>query len=152
MSAQRGGGIEKMKRWILLHMDGSPHRSFHDHRWYDLLVILDDATSEIYYARLVDEESAGTVMAGLREVIAERGVFRALYSDRGSHFFHTPKAGEKFRERKTQVCRMLEQLGIRMILPYSSQARRRSERALRTYQERLPEGLRLRGIKDSGAS
>ena len=35
-----------------------------DERWYDLLVILDDATSEIYYAQLVEEESTLTVMAG----------------------------------------------------------------------------------------
>ena len=65
-----------------------------DERWYDLIVILDDATSEIYYAQLVEEESTRTVMAGLREVIAHKGVFCALYSDRGSHFLLTPKAGE----------------------------------------------------------
>jgi hypothetical protein len=33
---------------MLLHIDGSKHRWFLDERWYDLLVILDDATSEIY--------------------------------------------------------------------------------------------------------
>ena len=63
-------------------------------RWYDLLVIMDDATSEVYYAQLVEEESTATVMAGLRTVIEEQGVFCALYSDRASHFFLTPKAGE----------------------------------------------------------
>src|SRR2546430_13977141 len=51
-----------------------------------LIVILDDATSEIYYAQLVEEESPRTVMAGLREVIQAKGLFCALYSDRGSHF------------------------------------------------------------------
>ena len=132
---------------MLLHMDGSPHRWFQDQRWYDLLVILDDATSEIYYAQLVEEESTRTVMAGLREVIAEHGVFCSLYSDRGSHFFHTPKAGERVGERKTQVGRALEQLGIRMIPAYSPQARGRSERGFRTWQGRLPQELRLRGIK-----
>jgi hypothetical protein len=35
---------------MLLHIDGSQHGWFQDERWYDLLVILDDATSEIYYA------------------------------------------------------------------------------------------------------
>ena len=132
---------------MLLHMDGSPHRWFQDQRWYDLLVILDDATSEIYYAQLVEEESTRTVMAGLREVIAKHGIFCCLYSDRGSHFFHTPKAGEKVGERKTQVGRALEQLGIRMIPAYSPQARGRSERGFRTWQGRLPQELRLRGIK-----
>ena len=68
---------------------------FQDERWYDLIVILDDATSEIYYAQLVEEESTATVMAGLREVIERKGVFCALYSDRGSHFWLTPKVGGK---------------------------------------------------------
>ena len=66
---------------------------FQDERWYDLIVILDDATSEIYYAQLVEEESTATVMAGLKEVIERRGVFCALHSDRGSHFWLTPKVG-----------------------------------------------------------
>jgi transposase len=131
---------------MLLHMDGSPHRWFQDERWYDLLVILDDATSGIYYAQLVEEESTRTVMAGLREVVEKHGLFCALYSDRGSHFFHTPKAGEKVGERRTQVGRALEQLGTRMIPAYSPQARGRSERGFRTWQGRLPQELRLRGI------
>src|ERR1700731_631540 len=79
---------------MLLHIDGSEHRWFQDERWYDLLVILDDASSEIYYAQLVEEESSTTVLAGLQEVIARKGIFCALYSDRGSHFWLTPKAGE----------------------------------------------------------
>src|SRR3982750_1676330 len=78
---------------MLLHIDGSKHRWFQGERWYDLLVILDDATSEIYYAPLVEEESTRTVMAGLREVIETQGLFCALYRDGGSHFFVTPKAG-----------------------------------------------------------
>ena len=76
---------------MLLHIDGSKHRWFGDERWYDLIVILDDATSEIYYAQLVEEESTRTVMAGLREVIVKQGFFCALYSDRGSHFFRDPE-------------------------------------------------------------
>ncbi len=72
---------------MLLHIDGSKHQWFGDERWYDLIVILDDATSEIYYAQLVEEESTRTVMAGLREVIEAKGLFCALYSDRGSHFW-----------------------------------------------------------------
>ncbi|MGB8580378.1 MAG: helix-turn-helix domain-containing protein [Candidatus Sulfotelmatobacter sp.] len=71
---------------MLLHIDGSRHQWFQDERWYDLIVILDDATSEIYYAQLVEEESTATVMAGLREVIERQGVFCALYSDRGNAF------------------------------------------------------------------
>jgi transposase len=77
---------------MLLHIDGSKHRWFQDDRYYDLIVLLDDATSEIYYAQLVEEESTRTVMQGVREVIERKGLFCALYSDRGSHFFYTPKA------------------------------------------------------------
>ena len=74
---------------MLLHIDGSKHRWLNDDRWYDLIVILDDATGEIYYAQLVEEESTRTVMAGLRTVIEQQGLFCALYSDRASHFFVT---------------------------------------------------------------
>ena len=89
---------------MLLHIDGSRHRWFQDERWYDLLAILDDATSQIYYAQLVEEESTLTVMAALRAVIEKQGAFCALYSDRASHFFHTPKAGEPIdAHRPTQV-------------------------------------------------
>ena len=59
---------------MLLHIDGSRHRWFQDDRYYDLIVILDDATSEIYYAQLVAEESTLTVMAGIREVIESQGL------------------------------------------------------------------------------
>ena len=91
---------------MMLHIDGSKHRWLNDDRYYDLLVILDDATSEIYYAQLVEEESTRTVMAALREVIETRGLFCSLYSDRGSHFFVTRKAGEKVDpHRLTQVGR-----------------------------------------------
>ena len=79
---------------MLLHIDGSRHQWFQDERWYDLIVILDDATSEIYYAQLVEEEATMPVMAGLKEVIERKGVFCALYSDRASHFWLTAKAGE----------------------------------------------------------
>jgi len=132
---------------MLLHIDGSKHRWLNDDRWYDLLVILDDASSEIYYAQLVEEESTRTVMAALREVIESQGLFCALYSDRGSHFFVTPKAGEKVdKQRLTQVGRALRELGVQMIPAYSPQARGRSERNFGTWQGRLPQELRLAGI------
>jgi len=132
---------------MLLHIDGSRHRWLGDERWHDLIVILDDATSEIYYAQLVQEESTQTVMAALREVIEHQGLFCALYSDRGSHFWLTPKAGERVdHQRVTQVGRALRELGVRMIPAYSPQARGRSERNFGTWQGRLPQELRLRAI------
>ena len=131
---------------MLLHIDGSEHRWFQDERWYDLLVILDDANSEIYYAQLVEEESTRTVMAGLHEVVESKGLFCSLYSDRGSHFFTTRKEGEKVdKHRLTQVGRALKELGVQMIAAYSPQARGRSERNFGTWQGRLPQELRLAG-------
>ena len=133
---------------MLLHIDGSRHQWFQDERWYDLIVILDDATSEIYYAQLVEEESTATVMAGLKEVIERKGVFCALYSDRGSHFWLTPKVGGKVDyHRRTQVGRALHELGVQMIPAYSPEARGRSERNFATWQGRLPQELRLRQIR-----
>jgi len=138
---------------MLLHIDASQHRWFGDDRWYDLLVVMDDATSEIYYAQLVEEESTRTVLAALREVIKQKGVFCALYSDRASHFFLTPKADEPVdHTRLTQVGRALRQLGIQMIPAYSPQARGRSERGFGTWQGRLPQELRRQGINTVAAA
>jgi len=132
---------------MLLHLDGSSHAWLGDGRRYDLLVVLDDATSEIYYAQLVEQESTRTVLTALREVVEKKGLFCGLYSDRASHFFETPKAGAKIDpHRLTQVGRALHELGIRMIPAYSPQARGRSERNFGTWQGRLPQELRLRGI------
>jgi transposase len=132
---------------MLLHIDGSKHRWLNDDRWHDLIVILDDANSEIYYAQLVEEESTRTVMAGLREVIETKGLFCSLYSDRGSHFFVTVKeSGKVEKHRLTQVGRAMKELGIQMIAAYSPQARGRSERSFGTWQGRLPQELRLAGI------
>jgi len=132
---------------MLLHIDGSKHQWLNDDRWHDLIVILDDATTKIYYAQLVEEESTQTVMGGLKEVIETEGLFCALYSDRGSHFFVTMKEGEKVdKHRLTQVGRAMKELGIQMIAAYSPQARGRSERSFGTWQGRLPQELRLAGI------
>ena len=134
---------------MMLHIDGSEHRWLGDERKYELIVILDDATSEIYYAQLVEAESTLTVMAALREVIEKKGLFCSLYSDRAGHFFVTLKRGEPVdKSRPTQVGRCLQELGVRMIPAYSPQARGRMERSYGTWQGRLPQELRLRSIQD----
>ena len=151
---ERKRGVHRKRRprrplpGMLLHIDGSEHGWFQDDRWYDLLAVMDDANSEIYYAQLVEEESTRTVMAALREVIERQGRFCALYSDRASHFFVTPRAGGPVDPaRLTQVGRALKELGIQMIPAYSPQARGRSERNFGTWQGRLPQELRLAGIR-----
>ncbi len=133
---------------MMLHIDASKHAWFQDGQYWDLITILDDATSEIYYAQLVAEEGTRTLMPAVREVVEKQGIFCALYSDRASHFFVTPKAGGKVDENQlTQLGRALQELGIKRIPAYSPQARGRMERSYRTWQGRLPQELRLRQIR-----
>jgi hypothetical protein len=108
---------------------------------------MDEATGEIYSAFLVEEEGTFSSLRGLREVIAHKGLFASLYTDRGSHYFLTPKAGEAVdKDQLTQVGRALKQLGIGHIPSYSPQGRGRMERVFGTLQGRLPQMLRLAGI------
>ena len=151
---ERKRGVHRKRRprrplpGMMLHIDASKHQWFQDDRWYDFIVIMDDATSEIYYAQLVEEESTVTMMEALWNVVDRKGVFCSLYSDRASHFFETPKAGEPVsRDRLTQIGRALKELGIEPIPAYSPQARGRSERGFRTWQGRLPQELRVAQIK-----
>jgi transposase len=139
---------------MLLHQDGSPHRWLPAlEQQLDLIVTMDDATSAIYSAFLVEEEGTQSSFRALAEVIAAHGLPCALYTDRGSHYFHTPKAGEKVaRDQPTQVGRALAQLGIEHIAAYSPEARGRSERAFGTLQDRLPKELALAGITTAEAA
>jgi len=140
---------------MMLHLDGSPHEWIPDlpGHFFDLLVLMDDATNEIYGLMLVDEEDTLSCMTLLKECISKKGVFCSLYSDRASHFFFTPKAGEKVLEgHLTQIGRALKDLGVKMIPSYSPEARGRSERMNETLQGRIPHELRLRGIKTKDAA
>jgi transposase len=135
---------------MMLHLDGSSHEWIPDLPgvFYDLLVLMDDATNRIHEMVLVDEEDTLQCMILLRDCVAKRGIFCSLYSDRATHFFYTPKAGEKVQEdHLTQIGRALNELGIRMIPAYSPQARGRGERMNETLQGRLPNEFRLHGIK-----
>lgn len=132
---------------MLLHQDASRHIWLEGHPPLDLVVTLDDATSEIYSMFLVEEEGTASSFRGLAEVVAARGLFCVLYTDRGSHYFHTPSAGGKVsRSQLTQVGRALSQLGIEHIAADSPEARGRSERVFRTLQDRLPKEFRLAAI------
>ena len=151
-SAHRKKRARRPLPGMLLHQDASRH-SWLPGRQHDLVVTLDDATSAIYSAFLVEEEGTASSFHGLREVVARHGLFCALYTDRGSHYFQTPKAGEKVsKSQLTQVGRALKQLGIEHIAAYSPQARGRSERAFRTLQDRLPKELKLAGIRSVAAA
>jgi transposase len=146
-SAHRKKRPRRPLRGMLLHQDGSRHVWIEGLPALDLIVTMDDATSEVYSMLLVEEEGTASTFQALGEVIGEHGLFCALYSDRGSHYFHTPKAGEKAsKAQQTQVGRALSHLGIEHIAAYSPQARGRSERMFGTLQGRLPKDLRLAGI------
>jgi hypothetical protein len=133
---------------MLLHQDGSRHVWIEGLPAMDLIVTMDDATSEIYSMFLVEEEGTASTFRALGEVIGEHGLFCSLYTDRGSHYFYTPKAGEKVsKTQQTQVGRALSHLGIEHIAAYSPEARGRSERTFGTLQGRLPKDLRLAGIR-----
>ena len=132
---------------MMLHQDGSCHEWLAGQGLLDLIVTLDDATGEIYSAFLVEEEGTASSFRALLEVFTARGLPGALYTDRGSHYFHTPAAGGKVStDRLTQVGRALHQLGVDHIPAYSPEARGRSERAFGTLQDRLVKELRLAGI------
>jgi len=132
---------------MMLHQDGSRHAWLAGEPELDLIVTMDDATSTIYSAFLVEEEGIASTFRGLAEVFGRHGLALSLYTDRGSHYFHTPEAGGKVdRTCLTQVGRALDHLGVEHIAAYSPQARGRSERMFETLQDRLTKELALAGM------
>jgi transposase len=116
---------------MMVFQDGSTHEWLVGQPNLDLIVTMDDATSEVYSMFLVEQEGTASTFRGLSETIGKMGLFSSFYTDRGSHYFFTPKAGEKVsRTELTQVGRALQELGIRHIASYS----------------RLPQVLRLEEI------
>ena len=126
---------------MLLYQDGSSHE-WMEGQWWDLIVTMDDATNEHYSIFFVDQEGTRSSFQGVYDVIAQRGLFSTLYTDRGSHYWNTPKAGGKVdKENLTQFGSAMKRLGIQMIEAYSPEARRCSERTFGTHQGRLPQEL-----------
>ncbi len=131
---------------MMLHQDGSRHEWLEGQAALDLIVTMDDATGAIYSAFLVEEEGTASTFRALNEVFSQHGLPMSLYTDRGSHYFRTTKAGEIDRGSPTQVGRALAQLGVEHIGAFSPQARGRSERTFGTLQDRLVKELKLAGI------
>ena len=156
-AARRGAHRRKRERkpfeGMMLHQDGSRATWLSGQPALDLIVTMDDATSTIYSAFLVGEEGTASTFRACLEVFGEQGLPSSLYTDRGSHYFYTPKAGGKVaKETPTQVGRALAHLGIEHIPAYSPEARGRSERMFGTLQERLPKELALAGITEIEAA
>jgi transposase len=133
---------------MMLLQDGSTHRWIPAiERDLDLIATQDDAKGALLSLFLVDQEGTMSTFRALGEVIAAKGLPSALYTDRGSHYFFTPKAGGKVaKDQPTQVGRALVQLGIRHIPSYTPQGRGRIERLMETLQGRVPMELRAAGI------
>jgi len=155
-SAKRGAHRKRRDRaplpGMMLHQDGSNHEWVPGKKW-DLIVTMDDATNEHYSMFFVSEEGTASSFLGVREVIVQRGLFSSLYTDRGSHYWFTPKEGGKVSKTQlTQFGRAMKHLGIQMIPAYSPEARGRSERAFETHQNRLVKELAFYGIADMDAA
>src|SRR6202171_4423474 len=134
---------------MMLHQDGSQAAWLAGQPQLDLIVTMDDATSTIYAAFLIEQEGTVSTFRALLDVFTAEGLPSSLYTDRGSHYFFTPTAGEAVDKKQlTQVGRALARLGIEHIAAYSPQARGRSERMFGTLQGRLPKELSLCGIDD----
>ncbi len=133
---------------MMLHQDASTHEWAPGQGW-DLVVTMDDATSGVYSGFFVEEEGTWSSLRGVAETVKVQGLFDSLYTDRGSHYWHTPEAGGKVdKDKPTQFGRAMGELGIEMIAAYSPQARGRSERLFGTLQGRLPQELARAGITD----
>jgi Helix-turn-helix domain len=158
VTPSKRGGAHRLRRprrpmrGMMIHQDASMHRWYGD-GYADLVVTLDDATSEITSAFFCKEEGTNSSLRGLHETITKHGLFCSFYTDRGSHYFYTPEAGAKVdKSRLTEVGRALRQLGIDHIAAYSPEARGRSERMFGTLQGRLVSELKLAGITDMAAA
>jgi transposase len=154
---RRGAHRRKRERkpceGMMLHQDGSRAAWLAGAPMLDLIVTMDDATSRLYSAFLVEEEGTASTLQALLEVFTEHGLPSSLYTDRGSHYFHTPTAdGPVDKEHLTQVGRALQHLGIAHIPAYSPEARGRSERMFGTLQDRLIKELAKAGIAEIEAA
>jgi transposase len=139
----------------LLHIDGSPHAwlALRPDERSVLIAVVDDATKRVLYAQLGPGETTVAIMTAVREVIRRHGLPMALYTDRAHWAFNTPQAnGPVDKTQLTQLGRALDRLGIEHIPAYSPQARGRSERLNRTFQDRLVNELRVAKVTTLAAA
>src|ERR1700722_3989999 len=133
---------------MMLHQDGSRHAWLSGAPALDLIVTLDDAEGEIYSSFLVEEEGTASTFQALKEVFSRHGLPMSLYTDRGAHYFHLPKAGGEIDwDHPTQEGRALDQLGIEPIGAYSPHSPSRDGHPS---ARPLPEGVRSGGSGRTG--
>jgi hypothetical protein len=140
------------KAGLLVQMDSSQHQWLPrvQEKWW-LIVMIDDATNEIPYARLFPKDTLFANLHVLRRFIERKGIFMALYVDKASHFKTTRHGGLHYtvdpEQTDTQIERAMRELGINIIWANSPQAKGRIEVTFRLFQDRFIKELRLAGIK-----
>ena len=135
-------------RGELVQMDGSYHA------WLEartekacLLLLVDDATSEILAGEFVEHESYFAYAALCKRYFQQHGLPEAFYTDRFS-VFRVNHTNVTTTDAQTQFERAMAELGIEVICAASPQAKGRVERANQTLQDRLVKEMRLAGIND----
>ena len=133
-------------RGDLIQIDGSLHD------WFEgrgpkctLLVMVDDATSEIMHLKCASSESFESYAHFLIEYMRKHGKPRALYSDKHSVFSVNSGSAED-HQTQTHFNKALNTLGIQSILAGSPQAKGRVERMNKTLQDRLVKFFREQNV------
>ena len=142
---------------MLLQLDASRHD------WLEgrgprlsLVGAIDDATSNVPWALFRDQEDSQGYFELMRQVVVVAGIPMAVYSDRHSIFWQTKdkeltlEQQLEGRRQPTQFGRLLDELGVELILAQSPQAKGRVERLWGTLQDRLTSELRLAGASSLG--
>lgn len=146
----------KPSRGEMIQLDTSFHDWLGTGKKCNLIVAIDDATSDILWAQLFEHDGTLANLEVVYHIIENYGIPQSIYSDRASWFFTTPRQKIFDREKnqfqlvleesETQYQIALKSLGIKAIPAYSPQAKGRVERANRTLQDRLITELRIKNI------
>lgn len=149
----RGRRARKPQAGMMLQTDGSRHDWLEGRgAWLTLIAYIDDATNQVSGAIFREEEDAAGYFLGLREICLTQGIPAAIYADQHTIFQSPLKAtvaqelsGEQPR---SQLGRLLDELGIELIAAHSPQAKGRVERLWETFQDRLVKALREAGASN----
>jgi len=134
----------------MLQMDGSPHAWFEDRADPCCLMNAADDATTWTMSLLDDQETIYAAMTLLWNWIERFGIPDSIYVDRKNIFASPEKAPSRIEDASnedlTQFARACKELGIKIILARSPQAKGRIERSNGVYQNRLVKELRLKGI------
>ena len=134
---------------MLIQMDGSYHRWLGDDGpQFTILFAVDDATGMVVDALFCAQEDALNYFLFIHCLVQHVRIPVALDTDRHGVFRHTPGSG--LPGMPTQFSRAMDELGIRMIIALSPQAKGRVEHSAGTFQDRLVTELRLAGASSIG--